>query len=113
LASWKRFAHSHFYIAVIKTAAADLNEPVATGFFLFVLLAYTTSSESACLYTLDNYFASSLTHFMTVSPESKAGLGHQQDGRTDGWTGFCISFSSTRPHPINKLRNELGTTKTE
>jgi hypothetical protein len=35
LASWKRFAHSHFYIAVIKTAAADLNEPVATGFFSF------------------------------------------------------------------------------
>jgi hypothetical protein len=41
-ANWKRFAHSHFYIAVIKTAAADLNEPVAmeTVFFFFFFLFF-------------------------------------------------------------------------
>ena len=77
-ANWKRFAHSHFYIAVIKTAAADLNEPVAmeTVFsFFFFSLWLSESCSSRLLY---NYFASSLTQFMTISPV-KAVLGHHQD----------------------------------
>ncbi|EFX89836.1 hypothetical protein DAPPUDRAFT_94585 [Daphnia pulex] len=98
LASWKRFAHSHFYIAVIKTAAADLNEPVAMGFFFSS--CWPIRRVKARVYTLDNYFASSsLTPFMTVSPVQgrpwppPAG---RTDGRTAGQNFLCRRFRLRR-----------------